>query len=126
MSRLAMRAWRQRFTRSNTSAPETIVEILNELFLKKTPARTYWYYDEPPPSNVDRDVGKLYGKVRITSEPHSNALILTSNSAENLAAVEAVIKQLDVPSEAGDTTLRVGMNFAKAATVANSIKHPLC
>jgi type II secretion system protein D len=98
-----------------------IVEILNELFLKKTPARTYWYYDEPPPSNVDRDVGKLYGKVRITSEPHSNALILTSNSAENLAAVEAVVKQLDVPSEAGDTTLRVGLNFAKAATVANSI-----
>ncbi len=99
-----------------------IEDILNELFLKKTPMRTYWYWDEgPPPSNVDRDVGRLYGKVRITSEPHSNAIILTSNSAESLAAVEAIIKELDVPSVAGETTMRVSLNFAKAATVANSI-----
>jgi type II secretion system protein D len=96
-------------------------DILNELFLKKTPQRTYWYWDEAPPAQADRDVGRLYGKVRITSEPHSNSLIITANSAENLEAIEAVIKQLDAPSEAGDTTLRVGLNFAKAATVANNV-----
>jgi len=96
-------------------------DILNELFLKKVPQRTYWYWDEAPPAQADRDVGRLYGKVRITSEPHSNSLIITANSTENLAAIEAVIKQLDVPSEAGDTTLRVGLSFAKASTVANSI-----
>jgi len=96
-------------------------DILNELFLKKVPQRTYWYWDEAPPAQADRDVGRLYGKVRITSEPHSNSLIITANSTENLAAIEAVIKQLDVPSEAGDTTLRIGLNFAKASTVANSI-----
>ncbi len=104
------------------SAPD-IEDILNELFLKKMPSRTYWdpWSGMPEPSNVDRDVGRLYGKVRITSEPYSNALIITANSAENLAAVEAILKQLDVPSTAGETTLRVGLNFAKAPTVANSI-----
>jgi general secretion pathway protein D len=98
-------------------------DILNELFLKKRNERTYWNYyeDYRESSSVDRDVGRLYGKVRITSEPHSNSLILTSNSEENMEAVEAVIKQLDVPSEAGDTTLRVGLKFAKATTVANNI-----
>jgi len=98
-------------------------DILNELFLKKQNQRTYWNYyeDYRDTSSVDRDVGRLYGKVRITSEPHSNSLILTSNSEENMAAVEAVIKQLDVPSEAGDSTLRIGLKFAKATTVANNI-----
>ncbi len=100
-----------------------IEDILNELFLKKQPSRSYWnpFSGEPEPSNTDRDVGRLYGKVRVTSEPHANALIVTANSAENLAAVEDVLKQLDVPSEAGETTFRIGLKFAKAATVANSI-----
>jgi len=35
--------------------------------------------------------------------------------------VEEVLKQLDSPSEAGESTLRIGLRFAKAATVANSI-----
>ena len=101
-----------------------IEDILNELFLKKQPQRSYWnpYSGEPEPSAAgDRDVGRLYGKVRVTSESHANALIITANSAENLAAVEAVVKQLDVPSDAGETTFRVGLKFAKASTVANSI-----
>jgi type II secretion system protein D len=100
-----------------------IEDVLNELFLKKQNQRSYWspFGDGMDSSTTDRDVGRLYGKVRITSEPYSNAIILTSNSPENLAAVEAILKQLDVPSEAGETTLRVGLRFAKAATVANSI-----
>ena len=100
-----------------------IEDVLNELFLKKQNQRNYWspFGDGMESSTTDRDVGRLYGKVRITSEPYSNAIILTSNSPENLAAVEAILKQLDVPSEAGETTLRVGLRFAKAATVANSI-----
>ena len=69
----------------------------------------------------DRDVGRLYGKVRITSEPYSNAIIITANSGENLAAVEEVLRQLDVPSESGETTFRVGLRFADASTMANSV-----
>ena len=104
------------------SAPD-IEDILNELFLKKMPTRNYWdpWSGMPEPSNVDRDVGRLYGKVRITSDPYSNSLIIAANSKENLEAVEEILKQLDQPSQAGETTLRVGLNFAKAATVANSI-----
>jgi len=97
-------------------------DVLNELFLKKTQQRSYFYYfDEEQEPQADRNVGRLYGKVRITSEPYSNSLIITSNSKENLAVVEDVIKQLDSPSEQGESTLRVGLKFAKAAVVCNSI-----
>lgn len=102
-----------------------IEDVLNELFLKKTQQRSYWdyYYDDfgSSSSTADRDVGRLYGKVRITSEPHSNTLIVTANSKENLAVVEEVLAQLDVPSQAGESTLRVPLKFAKASTVANQI-----
>jgi type II secretion system protein D len=100
-----------------------IEDLLNELFLKKTQQRNYWnpFGDYEPTATADRDVGRLYGKVRITSEPHSNSLIITANSAENLAAVEEVVKALDTPSEAGESTFRIGLRFAKAVTVANSI-----
>ncbi len=104
-----------------------IEDVLNELFLKKTQQRSYWdYYDDifgggGNNSGQGSDVGRLYGKVRITSEPHSNTIIVTSNSRENLAVVEDVLNQLDVPSQAGESTLRVPLKFAKASTVANNI-----
>jgi general secretion pathway protein D len=66
-------------------------------------------------------VGRLYGKVRITSEPNSNALIVTANSKENLEAVEQIINQLDRPPEAAESTLHIGLKFAKAIDVANAI-----
>lgn len=46
-----------------------IEDVLNELFLKKTQQRSYYFFDENPEPEPDRDVGRLYGKVRITSEP---------------------------------------------------------
>ena len=98
-----------------------IEDVLNELFLKKTQQRNYYFYDEDQPEEPDRDVGRLYGKVRITSEPYSNAIIVTANSLENLEAVEEVLRQLDVPSEAGESTFRVGLRFADAQTMANNI-----
>jgi general secretion pathway protein D len=99
-------------------------DVLNELFLKKTQQRSYWDYvfdDSSSDSVADKDVGRLYGKVRITSEPYSNALIVTSNSKESLAVLEKVLQQLDAPSEAGETTLHVPLRFGKAPTVANSV-----
>jgi general secretion pathway protein D len=100
-----------------------IEDVLNELFLKKQQQRSYWDFfdDSSDNSTPDRDVGRLYGKVRITSEPNSNALIVTANSKENLAAVEEIINQLDKPPEAGESTLHVGLKFSKAIDVANSI-----
>ena len=100
-----------------------IEEILNELFLKKQTQRNYYDPFGNPARDTDSQsgAGKLYGKVRITSEPYANALIITSNSRENLAAVEDVIAELDQPSQAGESTLRIGLRFAKASTVANSI-----
>jgi len=98
-------------------------DVLNELFLKKTQQRNYWdYFDEDSDDTTeDHDVGRLYGKVRITSEPYSNALIVTSNSKECVAVLENVLRQLDVPSPAGESTLRIGLKYAKADTVANSL-----
>ncbi len=98
-----------------------VEDVLNELFLKKQQQRQYYFYDEPPPEVADKNVGRLYGKVRITSEPYSNTIIVTSNSKESLSAVEDVLKRLDVPSQAGESTLRVVLKFAKASTVANSL-----
>jgi type II secretion system protein D len=99
-----------------------IEDVLNELFLKKTQQRPYYYFfDESPEQQADRDVGRLYGKVRITSEPYSNTLIVSSNSKESLAVLENILQELDVPSEAGESTLRVQLKFAKAPVVANSI-----
>jgi general secretion pathway protein D len=46
---------------------------------------------------------------------------VTSNSKESVSVLEDVIKQLDAPSEAGESTLRVQLRFAKSITVANSI-----
>jgi type II secretion system protein D len=100
-----------------------IEDVLNELFLKKQPQRSYYDFFNPDfgQSSSDPDVGRLYGKVRITSEPHANTLIITSNSKENLAVVEDVLNQLDRPSDAGESTMRIGLKFAKASTVANSL-----
>jgi type II secretion system protein D len=101
-----------------------IEDVLNELFLKKTQQRTYWdvfFGDSDSDNTGNQNVGRLYGKVRITSEPYSNAIIITSNSKENLAVIENVLKQLDQPSQAGESTLRIGLKFANADTVAKSL-----
>ncbi len=99
-----------------------IEDVLNELFLKKVTQRSYYDdYFNPQPAQADRDVGRLYGKVRITSEAASNSLIITANSQENLNAVIAVIKELDKPSAAGDTTFHVRLSFGNALKIANRI-----
>ena len=99
-------------------------DVLNQLFLKKEENRSYYDYifDNPPDNSSNgQDAGRLYGKVRITSEPYSNTILVTSNSKENLAVVEDVLRQLDSPSEAGDSTLHVPLMFAKADVVARNI-----
>lgn len=99
-----------------------IEDVLNELFVKKQQNRPYWYYyDDYPQESDDRDVGRLYGKLKIISEPYSNTIIVTSNSKENLAVVEEILKQLDVPSQAGETTFRVPLRFAKSSILANNL-----
>jgi type II secretion system protein D len=97
-------------------------DVLNELFLKKTTERSYFdFFNEAPQQQADRDVGRLYGKVRITSEAAANALIITANSQENLDAVISVVKQLDKPSAAGDTTFHIKLNWGNAQKIANRI-----
>jgi type II secretion system protein D len=99
-------------------------DVLNQLFLKKQENRSYYdiIFDNPPDnSSGNQDAGRLYGKVRITSEPYSNTILVTSNSKENLAVVEDVLRQLDSPSEAGESTLHVSLMFAKAPVVARNI-----
>jgi type II secretion system protein D len=101
-----------------------IEDVLNELFLKKTQQPSYYDYifgDGGSQPTADRDVGRLYGKVRITSEPYSNTIIVTSNSKESLSVVEDVLRQLDVPSDAGESTLRLGLKFAKSELVARNL-----
>jgi type II secretion system protein D len=99
-----------------------VEDVLNELFLKKTQNRGYWdFWSDTPSETTDRDVGRLYGKVRITCEPYANVIIVTSNSKESLTVIEDVLKQLDAPTDANESTLRLGLKFAKASIVANSV-----
>lgn len=100
-----------------------IEDVLNELFLQRQQQRTYWdpYMSLLDNRNDQGSGGKLFGKVRITSEPYSNSIIITSNSPESLAAVEEVLQQLDSPTQAGETTMRITLNFARATTVASSV-----
>ena len=98
-------------------------DVLNELFLKKQQNRSYldYIFDTPQDNSGGTDAGRLYGKVRITSEPYSNTILVTSNSKENLAVVEDVLNQLDSPSEAGESTLHIPLMFAKAPVVAKNM-----
>jgi type II secretion system protein D len=102
-----------------------ISDVLNELFLRKpTQQRTYWDpYGFPSTDRGDdpRAGNKLFGKVRITHEPYSNSIIITANSAENLSAIEAVLNDLDSPSQAGETTMRITLNFARAVPLASDL-----
>jgi type II secretion system protein D len=101
---------------------DDVKDILDDLFLKKTTQRSYFsFFDDDQPQVPDRDVGRLYGKVRVSTEPSANALIITANSQENLDAVIAVVKELDRPSSAGDTTFHVRLNFGNAQKIANRI-----
>ena len=100
-----------------------IADVLNELFTKKQTQRTYWDPFGFPTTDRSDDsrTSKLYGKVRITAEPYSNSIIITSGSTENLGAIEDVLKELDSPSQAGETTMRVTLNFAKATPLASGL-----
>ena len=57
-----------------------IEDVLNELFVKKQQQqqRMYWDpYGNPAQQENERGAGgRLYGKVRITSEPYANAIII--------------------------------------------------
>jgi len=98
-------------------AAKDIEEVLNGLF-KKTERRNYWW-DEVETDN--KDIGRLYGKVRVASEPYTNSLIITTNSLENFEAVEHLLKQLDVRSEEREATFNFQLKYAKAIHVANAL-----
>lgn len=100
-----------------------IEDVLNELFVKKEKRRSYWDFYDSGSSTDDSpmNVGRLNGKVRITSEPFSNSLIIAANSQEAMDAVESVIKELDVASPAGESTMRIELKFANAIEIANSL-----
>lgn len=97
-----------------------VEELLDELFQKKTRERSYYYYDQPR-EYEDRDIGKLYGKVRVTSEFYTNSLIVSANSEEAFKAVKDIIDQLDQPTKTGDTTRMVRLRYAKSVTLANNL-----
>lgn len=99
-----------------------VEDVLNALFVKQQANRSYFdYFFGNNNQSDNQSVGRLYGKVRIASEPYSNTIIVSADSQEDLQALENVIEQLDEPSEAGESTLHVGLKFARSANVANDI-----
>ncbi|HTV42617.1 MAG TPA: secretin N-terminal domain-containing protein [Candidatus Sulfotelmatobacter sp.] len=99
-----------------------VEDVLNDLFVQRQSNRSYFdYFFGGNNQSQNQAVGRLYGKVRIASDPYSNTIIVSADSQEDLQALENVIDQLDEPSEAGESTLHVGLKFARAANVANDI-----
>ncbi len=105
------------------SSAADIEDVLNELFLKKQQQRNIYeiIYGSDSGSSSSSEAGRLYGKVRISSEPYSNTIIISANSKENLEAVLAVLKELDSAPQDGETTVRLPLSYAKASTVANNL-----
>lgn len=99
-----------------------VEDVLNDLFVQRQSSRSYFdYFFGNNNQSENQSAGRLYGKVRIASDPYSNTIIVSADSGEDLQALENVIEQLDEPSEAGESTLHVGLKFARAATVANNL-----
>ncbi len=105
-----------------------IEDVLNELFLKKTQQRSYWDFFGDDSGSHDR-TATWAGFTARSASPASRIPTRSSspsNSKENLAVVEDVLKQLDTPSEAGESTLRVGLKFAKANDRGQQHEYFIC
>ena len=66
-----------------------------------------------PESEVARQQYRLLAESAVESKDEVAQLM-----KENLEAVEAILQQLDVPSQAGETTMRIPLRFATAADLA--------
>ncbi len=93
-----------------------IKKVLDELFIKKSNDRPWWAQ-----SDSSDEVGRLFGKVRFATDPFSNSIIVTTNSAENFEVIERILAQLDRRSPDREETLYVQLNHAKAVTVSNNL-----
>jgi general secretion pathway protein D len=99
-----------------------VEDVLNDLFVQRQANRSYFdYFFGGNNQSDNQSAGRLYGKVRISSDPFSNTIIVSADSQEDLQALENVIQQLDEPSEEGESTLHVGLKYARAANVANDL-----
>ncbi|HUA64636.1 MAG TPA: secretin N-terminal domain-containing protein [Alphaproteobacteria bacterium] len=98
-----------------------VEEVLDDLFVSRQNNRSYFDYFFGNDQSQNQSVGRLYGKVRVASDPYSNTIIVSADSQEDLQALENVIDQLDAPSDTGESTMHVGLKFARAADVANDV-----
>jgi type II secretion system protein D len=98
-----------------------VEEVLDDLFVSRQNNRSYFDYFFGNNQSQNQSVGRLYGKVRVASDPYSNTIIVSADSQEDLQALENVIAELDAPSDMGDSTLHVGLKFARANNVANDL-----
>ncbi|HEY1786525.1 MAG TPA: secretin N-terminal domain-containing protein [Verrucomicrobiae bacterium] len=98
-----------------------VEDVLDDLFVSRQNNRSYFDYFFGNNQSQSQSAGRLYGKVRVSSDPYSNTIIVSADSREDLQALENVIDQLDEPSDMGESTLHVGLKFARAASVANDV-----
>ncbi|MGH7979750.1 MAG: secretin N-terminal domain-containing protein, partial [Limisphaerales bacterium] len=98
-----------------------VEDVLDDLFVSRQNNRSYFDFFFGGNQSQNQSVGRLYGKVRVSADPYSNTIIVSADSKEDLDAVENVIEQLDEPSDMGESTLHVGLKFARSPNVANDI-----
>ena len=92
-----------------------IEDVLNELFLKKTQPRMYWDpYNQPPADTSGNQGGRLYGKVRITSEPKHGLGRIASNRTDCAVDRRVSAAAADLYSLADSAAGRCGGDFARS------------
>lgn len=103
----------------NIDAKE-MTDVLNQIFGIEEESRTggYWWYRM---RGRERQVGRLYGKVRFVHEPSTNSIIVVTNNKENFPIIEALIRELDKTTPEYANTMVYELENADATDLADQL-----
>ncbi len=98
-----------------------VTEVLNEVFGIEQSSGLSGYYDYLYDSDSEKDVARLYGKVRFVTEATTNSVIVTTNNVENFPIILDFIRQLDIMSPDAGNTMVIHLQHANASEIANQL-----
>jgi len=106
----------------NVDAKE-MTDVLNEVFgTEESEDRGgYYYYYFRARGGTDKEVGRLYGKVRFVHEPNTNSVIVITNNSENFAIIEDILLRLDKAMPEYANTMVYELENAEAVEVADQL-----
>jgi len=104
----------------NIDAKE-LTDVLNQIFGVDEDRRTGGFSFYYRPRTREREVGRLYGKVRFVHEPTTNSVVVITNNKENFPIIEALIESLDRTTVEYANTMVYELENADAADLADQL-----